>query len=270
VADFSAKLGECLEAVDDGPRLQQVLRRYPDDRDELIEFLARSMEIRQLRFPAPSPGFRLRARNALLATAADRQRRRPTFADLGGRLVPHGALRWAAAAAFALAMISSGAIAAENSLPGEPLYPLKLTVEQAQLAITPDPAANFKLRLSLANGRLAEAQQLVARGQLPEALGLITAYDTAVAKLEPQVATTSYAPPDLDRIARDLEQGQVTADERLNAVAQALARDGDSDAAATVLHEQHDIDQALDRTKSSLHHPPEKPRPEPKASPSPH
>src|SRR5207248_6477956 len=54
-----------------------------------------------------------------------------------------------------------------NSLPGDPLYPIKLGVERAQLAITFDPAARARLHAQFADVRLSEAQRLVAGdGQL--------------------------------------------------------------------------------------------------------
>jgi uncharacterized membrane protein YgcG len=55
--------------------------------------------------------------------------------------------------------------AAAASLPGEPLYGLKLTAEQARLELTSDPEAKADLTAELAENRLGEIAQMMAEGK---------------------------------------------------------------------------------------------------------
>lgn len=55
--------------------------------------------------------------------------------------------------------------AAAASLPGEPLYGLKLTAEQARLELTSDPEAKAVLATELAENRLGEIAQMMAEGK---------------------------------------------------------------------------------------------------------
>jgi hypothetical protein len=55
--------------------------------------------------------------------------------------------------------------AAAASLPGGPLYSLKLTAEQARLELTSDPQARADFAAELAENRLGEIAQIVASGK---------------------------------------------------------------------------------------------------------
>lgn len=55
--------------------------------------------------------------------------------------------------------------AAAASLPGEPLYGLKLTAEQARLELTSDPEAKADFTAELAENRLGEIAQMMAEGR---------------------------------------------------------------------------------------------------------
>jgi hypothetical protein len=54
-------------------------------------------------------------------------------------------------------------VAAQSSLPGDGLYPIKLLVEDARAALTADPQAQIDLHLELAQTRTQEMQQLIAQ-----------------------------------------------------------------------------------------------------------
>jgi len=61
------------------------------------------------------------------------------------------------------------AFASADSLPGNALYPVKLAVEDARLALTGDPASRAELTLAFAAERTEEMQQLMAQGKsVPE------------------------------------------------------------------------------------------------------
>ena len=66
--DLTQPLEECLRAMGEKRNLQEVLRRYPTERDHLIELLRLSVDLGGLApsSPAADPAFRLRARNRML------------------------------------------------------------------------------------------------------------------------------------------------------------------------------------------------------------
>jgi hypothetical protein len=82
------------------------------------------------------------------------------------------ARRWVPVTALALALflaLSFGTIeAAGRSLPGDLLYPVKLTVEQARLALLRSEAARGRYLDALRSQRLAEVREVVALGRTAE------------------------------------------------------------------------------------------------------
>lgn len=247
--DLARSLDRCLDALKDGRSLHRLLRRSPQHRDALIDLLRVSTEVAQVRLPAPDPAFKLRTRNLVLAAAARRREQRGT--GLGWR--PRPAFRLVLALGLGAGLLAAGIVTASaQSLPGDPLYQVKRDVEGVQLALTVDPAANTRLRLELANRRLAEAQRLSAQGRIADALSLIAAYDSQIADLGRQVLRAPLRPGDADGLAREVDQGQVEADGRLDAVAADLAARGNPQAAESVRHTQHHADQSLSGTRQSL------------------
>ena len=59
-------------------------------------------------------------------------------------------------------------VAAEDSLPGSPIYSFKLAREQARLAMNSDPAEEAALHLNLAQERVQEMIQISAQGEVPQ------------------------------------------------------------------------------------------------------
>jgi uncharacterized protein DUF5667 len=229
VAEVDRALEDCLSALHDGRALQDVLRRHPRRREELISILQLSLDLAQLRTPAPETGFRLRARNRMLAAAQrGRSLRRAPF-NLALRLRP---VLVGAAAVAAAAAVSAGGLtaAAAGSLPGEPLYSVKTAVEGVELRLTLDPQASARLRLQFAQRRLDEAERLARLGRAQEAVDLAGAYASAV----------SADAPD-----RDLEAGRMAADEALRRLAGTLSAAGNAEAASTVDQERNHLDEAM-------------------------
>jgi len=94
--------------------------------------------------------------------------------------------------------------AAAGSLPGEPLYGLKLAVEETRLALTSDSEARAALNLALAEERLDEITALLEQGQ---------AVDEATAeRVERQLRAALEAAPAqaLEALAAAIQQRQRT------------------------------------------------------------
>ena len=250
--DLSRPLQEGLEALAGNGDLPDVLRRHPDDRQELIALLRLSVDLGTMGPPPPDPAFRLRARNQMLAAAADRrlaQSRNP-FARL-----PKPVFRLAAAAAVAAGLIGTGltaAAASSNSLPGEPLYAVKLGVEQAQLALTFNPSARARLQLQFADVRLDEAQRLFAAGRKQDGVRLVDQYQAAVAQFNRSITTSPLDDSAVNDWSRYLDDGQARADERLHTLAGSLKAGGDSQAAAIVSRTQTHVDESFRGGKRDL------------------
>jgi hypothetical protein len=160
-------------------------------------------------FAAALDGARTDARTSALVGIADRLRAtqpvvpRPEFvAQFRGRLMAEASTvltptnatltlparkpgarerRWAAAAAaFVLVGGSAGmAVAADSSLPGQALYPVKRGIEQAQAHLSITSAGRGHALLGQADTRLAEVKGLLAAGstdraQVPSTLDAFT------------------------------------------------------------------------------------------------
>ncbi len=250
--DLARPLQECLRAMDEKNNLQDVLRRYPADRDELIALLRLSVDLGGLGAPPADPAFRLEARNQMLAAAALRRRAR-RWNPLAALPRPVVRLAYAGALAVALAVGGlSAAAASGDSLPGDPLYGVKVSVERAQLATTFDSAARARLQLQFADVRLAEAQRLFAAGRVQDGVRGMGQYDTAVAQFNRSIATTALDTRAADDLSRLMDDREARADASLKALAGSLAAGGDPEAAAAVARTQSHVDQALRGSKRDL------------------
>lgn len=80
------------------------------------------------------------------------------------------ALLLKAALVFTLLFGSAGTTAAlaAHSLPDSPLYPVKMAMEEARLAVTTDPAQLGQLHLTMAQVRTQEMAQLALKGEQPD------------------------------------------------------------------------------------------------------
>jgi len=252
VRDLARPLEECLQALDEKRNLQEVLRRYPADREELIELLRLSVDLGGLDAPAADPAFRLRARNRMLAAATHRRQAR-RWNPLATLPRPVARLAFAGGLAAALALGGLTAAAASGgSLPGDPLYGLKLGVERAQLAVTLDAAARARLQAHFTDRRLDEARRLIAAGRVEDGVREIAQYDTAVAQFNQSLAGTALDARAVSELSRLMDDRQAYADASLQALAGSLAAGGDSKSAAAVTRTQSHVDQAWRGGKHDL------------------
>ena len=124
--------------------------------------------------------------------------RRPTYA-LAGIM------------AIVILVMGSGAYAAEQSLPGDPLYPLKVNViEPVRGLFNFSPQAQAAWDIQLANTRLAEIEKLAAQGKLTTAIQsaastrLTDTISNAQERLQTMQQTKNTAPV-AGALASDLE-----------------------------------------------------------------
>lgn len=156
----------------DGEATPEVAERYS-------QLVATATLMRETTLPEPRPEFvaDLRARlmeaaeTELVPVASTVRELRPA-----GRAVPRRSARErhlgaAAAAAVLVAATGGVAVAAESSLPGDTLYPIKRGIEQAQVSMNRNEAARGAEYLAQANTRLTEVRALVEDDGTSEQIG---------------------------------------------------------------------------------------------------
>lgn len=162
---FESLLDESLERLRKGEKLGPSAEE--GELEPLLEVASRIQEISA----PPREGFvgDLERRVVERARALQRARRR-SFWDryLIPIFSPGRARRWAAVLAVILALVlaSAGtAIAAQSSMPGDPLYPVKRVTERLGLLVVRDLPGKTHLRLEFTRRRAEEIEALYDRGQ---------------------------------------------------------------------------------------------------------
>ena len=167
LADYPAEaeqLDPLLETAATLDNIPPVIMPAPVDlQADRADFLAQVINLQQ---QAVSPGLFGRLKEGIVhklpwltldvAYSEGRQRRMSTLV-IKAMLV------------FGLLFGSAGATAAmaANSLPDSPLYPVKLAMEDARLAVTSNPAQQAALHLAMARERTQEMAQQALKGEVP-------------------------------------------------------------------------------------------------------
>ncbi len=160
-AETAQLLEECLQRMQIGEPLERILADYPERVEELRPLLesARLAQANALYLP-PVSGIR-NSRAQFLEAAAQHARQQPRIHFAWPRFasLALSAVLLLLVAGFALALASG------RSLPGQPLYGMKRTVEQAQLALSGDALARLTLEDTFDQRRAEEVRQLILTGK---------------------------------------------------------------------------------------------------------
>jgi hypothetical protein len=182
-ASFEQSLAHCLRELTRTGDVGASLRCYPQYADRLRPLLEMAQVTRRYYDAVPqAPGGLAAGRERLLAVAAQQRARgvsttstsRTTIARGKGRnmklVLAARLIAVLLAAVVVTAALAGGAIwAAEDSLPGDVLYPIKLAVEDVRLAFASAPADQVDLALQFAEERANDVRALVATGrQVPD------------------------------------------------------------------------------------------------------
>ena len=157
--EFDDILNECLERLlVKGETVEQCLASYPEQAAELKPLLETALATKKASAIQPRPEFRARARYQLHSALQSMESKRPFFGWQP---------RWVTAIAIVLALLLAGSgtvAAASNSMPDEPLYPVKIASEQARLVLTPSTQGKAELYARLADKRVAEIIYVAEKG----------------------------------------------------------------------------------------------------------
>jgi hypothetical protein len=164
--DLTPELLEvCLQALDRSQSVEEIVACYPALAADLEPLLRTAMHSREaaemLRVPLAA---RARSRARFLEAAAHLQSARPVRAS------PRFGWRPAWSVLLTLIILALSLIfttfASAKALPGEPLYPLKRAVEEAQLALTTSQERRLSLAETLDERHARDVQTLIERGRI--------------------------------------------------------------------------------------------------------
>lgn len=170
---YAEVLDSCLEQLSLGTALDSLLAANPEFAHRLQIDLEMAVWLSQQKEAfAPRAGFLEQSRNELLSQL---KTSKPSEPALGWTEF----WRWLVGSRFAFRLatalvilvvimgsLSGVAYAAQSSIPGDSLYSLKLSIEDARLTISSDPVNDADLFLAFANERLNEMDRLIAQQRL--------------------------------------------------------------------------------------------------------
>jgi hypothetical protein len=210
-------LAHCLDDLESGRvTLAECLAAHPAVAEDLRELLGIAGTIATLRSAPLDPRFRAMGRQALIGAIGGSRplnpappiRRLWNLVPLGwgapGQLLAKGFGMVALVIALVLALIAvaGGAVyAAEGTLPGDPLYPVKMTVEDLQLAIATSDDAKARTYLALVLTRLSEIQEATQSGRSDAAAIAATALARDVVKANQHLTQAAAAGLDVRGLA---------------------------------------------------------------------
>ena len=211
-------LAECLARVESGEAtVEEALRGYSDLRSELEPLLRLAVglgDLPQVSAPDSLRTFKRPVFTTPQAVPVSVRRRLPLIGWQLLRPTPAwitpGA-RLAAALVLTVMLLGGTMVASAGSLPEEPLYPLKLAMESAQLALTPDPQRRAELEMQFAGRRLQEVESAAREGRIQVVEQGLALYEKRVEGALDTVQSTGAVPSGESRQIEDsLERQQET------------------------------------------------------------
>jgi hypothetical protein len=240
------------QLIDEANGRRRTHRRWKVD-DELSGLVTLALRTSEMpTAPDPDPEFRTGLRAMLMAKierdgigtqAAERAAHAANRAALAGktqpvRQVPTGAGRTRAAVLIGVtagALALSGVSAASTkALPGQPLYPVKLSSERAQLALAGTDLSRGRLRLEFARVRMSEAG-LVPPDLLARVLGDMDAETRQGVRLLTLTAAQQRDPAAVELVLEFVDRQRAALDDLRRSLGPAGATVASLDASARLL-----------------------------------
>jgi hypothetical protein len=193
--EFDDILNECLERVLHGGTVDECLSRFPQYADKLKPLLDTGLQVKKAASVQPRPEFRANARLQFQATlTASKSKPKTPFLDWLKQP------QWAAVTAFALLVVLGTATAAvaNGSMPDQPLYPVKLAMENIQISLTPSAESRGELYARFLGRRVDEIATMAAENK-PDKIALVTNRLDAMVSII--AASTAVLAPDTSKTA---------------------------------------------------------------------
>ncbi len=162
--DFDNILDECLERVlIKGETIDKCLAGYPEYADELEPLLRTALDAREAAAIKPRPEFTEKA-SYQFQVALQETESKKSRGFFGWQP------QWAAAVIVVIVLLAgSGTVAAaNNSMPDEPLYQVKLATESVRLILTPSALGKEELYVKLADKRVGEIIKMAEKGKVKQ------------------------------------------------------------------------------------------------------
>ncbi len=164
---FDDILNSCLERVLAGESIEACLKDYPEQACDLEPLLQTSASLKLACSITPAPEFKASAKRefvtALRQAKLEHTRQTPRWAFWGAK--------WAAVpmAILGVVLIGSGTVAAAgNSMPDQPLYPVKIATEKAMISMTRSDIGKAELYANLADKRIQEIVFMADQGKVDQ------------------------------------------------------------------------------------------------------
>ncbi len=156
---------ECLECLLKGESIEDCLKAYPEQAPELEPLLKTSSALIQKSAAIQAtPEFKARAHSQLQKMLYAKREKAERKARI---LIWHR--KWAVAMTSVLLILFVGigtVTVSANALPDEPLYPVKLAVEQARVTLAFSDTGKAKLHTQFAERRAGEMTEMARQGKI--------------------------------------------------------------------------------------------------------
>jgi hypothetical protein len=208
-------LTECIKDIKSGrATLAECLNRYPSRRQELEPLLKLALNIQEPPVIELDSTYKQAAKTRLLQQI---RTARPEKSRSFTNIFSFGLTQrfaWARVAVFVvvalivLSMLGGGTVyAAQSSLPGELLYPVKTGVEDVRIFFAGSSAAKAELNLQFAQTRLEEMNKLAISNEERTQLA-VNGYRSNLDAARVQIRNITSAPTQYALLNRALEQMQ--------------------------------------------------------------
>ena len=181
---------DCFERMLSGEPLESCLSSYPEYASELHAMLHTAYDIKRKAYPIqPRPEFKYWARVRLQNTMYYPD---PARAEIKPRSISFNLRRNLAVSMAALLVFiiaSTGAVAASSdAMPDEPLYGVKLAVEQAQVMLAPSDLDKTEIYARMAEKRAQEIAVMAVKGNNEKVVATAQIMNRQLQQLESNLA----------------------------------------------------------------------------------
>ena len=178
-------LNQCIDAIAaDKSTFRECIRRHPEISDDLRVALKVQGSLEAISDQEVPPAQIQRRKALLLSRLTSREQAvtpRPDFRFLWQKTERRFTMSWIVIIATFLALVGGGGTiyASESALPGDALYPIKIWVEDARLALGSETGA-ADLGIRLMDKRLDEMVELIDKGRPEDLEDLAVQYQNRV------------------------------------------------------------------------------------------